>query len=384
MLNKLRKRLFGFIHTHYLIYNTCWEDPRCDRKLLDLDDQSEVVMITSAGCNALDYLLEDPKHIHCVDLNPKQNSLLELKATLFERGNFNRLFQFFGEGGHREAVSYYKEHLRANLSPEAQEYWDKKISYFNGKGRRKTFYYCGTSGTIAYFAGKYFKLRKSLFRLLEKFFQAPSLEYQTQLYQQIENKLWSRPMEWMVNRKFVMYLAGVPDSQIELFSNKYENGTVGFVQERFENVFTRLPVSENYFYHVYFHGKYSDTCCPNYLKEMYFDDIQDRVDRIQTYTTSLSQFLKDKPGTYSHYVLLDHQDWLAFYDKEALEEEWQLILQNSKPGTKILMRSAADQIDFFPEFVKERVAFIPQKDLKEIHNQDRVGTYGSVYVGVVK
>ena len=384
MLNKLRKRLFGFIHTNYLIYNTCWEDPRCDRKLLELDDQSEVVMITSAGCNALDYLLEDPKHIHCVDLNPKQNSLLELKSTLFKKGNFARLFQFFGEGGNREAVSYYKKHLRTDLSEEAQSYWDKKISYFNGKGRRKTFYYCGTSGTIAYFAGQYFKLRKSLFRLLESFFQAPSLEYQTQLYQQIENKLWSRPMEWMVNRKFVMYLAGVPDSQIELFSNKYENGTVGFVQERFENVFTRLPVSENYFYHVYFHGKYSDTCCPNYLKELYFDDIRERVDRIQTYTTSLSQFLRDNPGSYSHYVLLDHQDWLAFYDKEALEEEWQLILENSKPGTKILMRSAAEQIEFFPDFVKEQVEFIPQEDLHKIHNEDRVGTYGSVYVGIVK
>ncbi len=384
MLNRLSKRLFKFIHNNYLIYNTCWEDPRCDRKLLNLDESSEVVMITSAGCNALDYLLESPKQIHCVDLNSKQNSLLELKMALFQKGEFDRLFQFFGEGGNKETGNYYKTQLRENLSKEAQGYWDKKISYFNGKGRRKTFYYCGTSGTIAYFAGRYFKLRKSLFRLLESFFQAPSLEYQTQLYQQIETKLWSRSMEWMVNRKFVMYLAGVPDSQIELFSNKYENGTVGFVQERFENVFTRLPVSENYFYHVYFHGKYSSTCCPNYLKELYFDDIKDRVDRIQTHTTSMSQFLQDNPGKYSHYILLDHQDWLAFYDKEALEEEWKLILQNSHPGTKILMRSAAEQINFFPEFVKEQVDFIPQDDLLQIHNEDRVGTYGSVYVGVVK
>ncbi|MEM9719494.1 MAG: BtaA family protein [Bacteroidota bacterium] len=384
MLKKLSKNLFKFIHKNYLIYNTCWEDPRCDRKLLELDEESEVVMITSAGCNALDYLLESPKKIHCIDLNPKQNSLLELKRALFKNGDFSLLFEFFGTGSHSRAKEIYKSHLQAHLSPEAQTYWQKHIRYFNGKGIKKTFYYCGTSGTIAYFAGKYFKLRKSLFSLLENFFQATSIEYQAQLYQQIERKLWSRSMEWMVNRKFVMYLAGVPDSQIELFSTKYENGTVGFVQERFENVFTRLPVSENYFYHVYFHGEYSENCCPNYLKEGNFSQIREKVDNIQTHTCSVSDFLKNNPGTYSHYILLDHQDWLAFYDKEALEEEWRLILDNSKPGTKILMRSAADTINFFPDFVLEQVEFIPQSELETIHNQDRVGTYGSVYVGVVR
>ena len=384
MLNKLSKKLFKFIHKNYLIYNTCWEDPRCDRKLLQLDDESEVVMITSAGCNALDYLLEDPKQIHCIDLNPKQNSLLELKKALFENGDFDLLFEFFGMGKHARAKEIYKSKLQKYLNEEASSYWSRHIRYFNGKGIKKTFYYCGTSGTIAYFAGKYFKLRRSLFSLLESFFQATSLEYQAQLYQQIEAKLWSRSMEWMVNRKFVMYLAGVPDSQIELFSTKYENGTVGFVQERFENVFTRLPVSENYFYQVYFHGAYSEECCPNYLKERYFPTIKDRVDTIQTHTCSVSAFLKDNPGKYSHYILLDHQDWLAFYDKDALEEEWRLILDNSKPGTRILMRSAADTINFFPDFVLEQVEFIPQNELETIHNEDRVGTYGSVYVGVVK
>jgi S-adenosylmethionine-diacylglycerol 3-amino-3-carboxypropyl transferase len=98
----------------------------------------------------------------------------------------------------------------------------------------------------------------------------------------------------------------------------------------------------------------------------------------------VSQFLKDNPGEYTNYVLLDHQDWLAAHNVPALEEEWELILKNSKPGTRILMRSAAIRIDFFPEFVKEKIEWIPQEELKELHKIDRVGTYGSVYVGFVK
>ena len=38
-------------------------------------------MITSAGCNALDYLLDEPRQVHAVDVNPKQNALLELKLS---------------------------------------------------------------------------------------------------------------------------------------------------------------------------------------------------------------------------------------------------------------------------------------------------------------
>ena len=57
MVHQLKNKIFQKIHTSNLVYNTCWEDPRCDRNLMDFDAQSKVVMITSAGCNALDYAL---------------------------------------------------------------------------------------------------------------------------------------------------------------------------------------------------------------------------------------------------------------------------------------------------------------------------------------
>jgi Protein of unknown function (DUF3419) len=83
-LGAINQSLFKNIHANNLIYNTCWEDPRCDRALLELDAQSRVVMITSAGCNALDYALDRPAEIHCVDMNLRQNALLNLKiAAIF-------------------------------------------------------------------------------------------------------------------------------------------------------------------------------------------------------------------------------------------------------------------------------------------------------------
>jgi len=47
---------FNQIHSRYLIYNQCWEDPAIDNEVLNIGPDDRLVMITSAGCNALDYL----------------------------------------------------------------------------------------------------------------------------------------------------------------------------------------------------------------------------------------------------------------------------------------------------------------------------------------
>jgi S-adenosylmethionine-diacylglycerol 3-amino-3-carboxypropyl transferase len=44
-----------------------------------LRDQDNLLVITSAGCNVLDYTLTGPRRILAVDANPRQNALLELK-----------------------------------------------------------------------------------------------------------------------------------------------------------------------------------------------------------------------------------------------------------------------------------------------------------------
>ena len=62
----LSDALFTRVHGNNLIYNMCWEDPRTDREAMALDETSRVVVITSAGCNALDYLLDAPAEVVAV------------------------------------------------------------------------------------------------------------------------------------------------------------------------------------------------------------------------------------------------------------------------------------------------------------------------------
>ncbi|MEZ5044341.1 MAG: BtaA family protein [Saprospiraceae bacterium] len=380
---QLKDWVFNQVHGKNLVYNTCWEDPRCDRQLLQLTPDSEVVMITSAGCNALDYLLDQPQKIHAIDVNPRQNALLELKKAVFKAGNYRDLFKLFGEGTHQGVDYLYQEKIRKYLPAFAQDYWDKNLAFFNGQGLRKSFYFYGTSGTFAWLAQLYFKARKNIYRQIDLLFQAQTLEEQRNLYEQIEPKLVNRSLRWMVNRHLSMCLIGVPRSQQALFVNEYKEGAAGFMLACLRHICTEVPIADNYFYHLYFYGYYTKDCCPSYLKETHFQPLRKTIDHLQTHTTTIANFLKENPGPYSHYVLLDHQDWLADHDVAALEEEWRLILANSRPGTRILLRSAAKNIDFFPSFVLERLDF-EQQLTQRTHQEDRVGTYASVYLGIVK
>ncbi len=382
-LNSVRDWMFNQVHSKNLVYNTCWEDPACDRKLLEFDGKSNIVMITSAGCNALDYLLDHPAQIHCIDMNPRQNALLQLKLAAFRHGDFDELFKMFGKGKSEDVKVFYHNNLRQFLPQFAQNYWDKNIKYFNGKGLRKSFYHYGSSGTFAWLSNRYLKARKKLYRQVKELFEAETLEAQAAIYNQIEGRILNPLVGWVVNQHLTMSLVGVPRAQQQLFVDKYEKGALGYIQECLRKVFTELPLSNNYFWRLYLDGEYTEDCCPSYLNPEHFSSIREQADKVNTYTTTMSSFLKANPNQYSHYILLDHQDWLAAHDVPALEEEWDLILRNSKPGTKILLRSAASKVDFFPDFVMDKIVFEKEKTT-ETHREDRVGTYASVYMGIVK
>lgn len=370
--------LFRTVHGHALIYNMCWEDPRIDRQLLMLDSRSRVVMLTSAGCNALDYLLDQPAEIHAVDVNPRQNALLQLKLALIEHADFEQLFALFGQGSDGDFRSIYRG-VRDRLPDYARSFWDERIRFFANTSRRGSFYYYGTSGAVAWVVTRYLlrnpRLAETLFALLD----ATSLAEQQRLHQQLEPLTWNRFVNWLISQPLLLTLLGVPRPQIRLLERQYPDGLAGYVRTQLRHVLTEVAIHDNYFWRAYITGRYRADCCPNYLKAVNFPRLKEHCQRIHTHDCTVSQFLLRHPGQYSHFILLDHQDWLAWHRPEALAQEWRLILANATAGTRVLMRSAGLVLDFLPAWVQQRLRFFP--DLTRLlHGQDRVGTYGSVHL----
>lgn len=379
--NYTRDKVFKSIHNNHLIYNTSWEDPAIDRKLMDIGEDSHIVMITSAGDNALDYLLDRPASINSVDVNPRQNALFELKRSVIKNAGFSDLYKMFGDGYHESIEQLYKEKLRETLPAYAGKFWDKRLKFFKRGGVKKSFYYYGGAGTLAWLWQVYCKVHKRLGQNIRWLFNAQTLEEQKAAYEQLEPILWNRAVSWLLGRHITLAAMGVPRAQRDLIMNGFEGGLAGFLRNSVRRVFTEVPVTENYFWRVYATGSYSPECAPGYLRENNFETLQETVDRAHIHNTTMIEFLKNNPRDYTHYVLLDHQDWLAWNDPASLEEEWQQILKNSKPGTRILMRSASPKVDFLPDFVLEQVDFQEETNL---HSKCRVGTYASLLVGTVK
>ncbi|HAY22737.1 MAG TPA: DUF3419 domain-containing protein [Desulfobacterales bacterium] len=383
MFKGAAQQFFDLIHGHRLIYNACWEDPRIDRQLLRLEPQSELVVITSAGCNILDYLLDSPKEIHAVDVNYRQNALLEFKLALFARGNFEDLFALFGNGGIENYQEIYRS-VQEDLSPAARKFWDRKIKYFSLGGVRRSFYWRGAAGDFAWLMRLIlFGRAKNSQTALESFLNRETLETQRRRYEPLGKKLHHRAVSWLIRQPWCLAQVGVPKAQMNLLNRTHPQGINGFVQEKIRRVMTETPIRENYFWRVYLTGSYLPECCPNYLKRENFRQIQAQIARVKLYNSTLTEFLKRHPGSYSHFVLLDHQDWLARHQPEALEEEWQYIFHNSRPRAKILMRSAGLELDFLPPRIRSRLRFFPERTFP-LHARDRVGTYGSLHLAQVQ
>jgi S-adenosylmethionine-diacylglycerol 3-amino-3-carboxypropyl transferase len=374
--------VFHHVHGGQLIYNTCWEDPRIDRELLGLQGDSRVVMITSAGCNALDYLLDDPAEIHAVDVNYRQNAVLELKLALINRGDFTDLFEFFGIGSHEDYLKVYRS-LRPKLSASARKFWDQNISFFNPSSLKKSFYYHGAAGMAAWLmGGTLFRAKPNIKNHALCLLDADTIAQQARIYTRLEPKIWGKLSHWLIRQRILMTLLGVPAPQIKLIDDHYPGGVTAYVKDKLRHVMSDLPARENYFWRVYMTGSYTLACCPNYLREENLPVLAARSGRIRPHTCTLADFLKNHPGVYTHYVLLDHQDWLAHHAPAALAEEWALIFANSRPGTRILLRSAGLDLNFIPADVRSRLRFFPARTAP-LHLTDRVGTYGSLHFAEV-
>jgi S-adenosylmethionine-diacylglycerol 3-amino-3-carboxypropyl transferase len=383
------------MHQHNLIYNTCWEDPRIDREALELTEQDSVLVITSAGCNALDYALESPKHVYAVDINPLQNSLLELKLACIRRLEFAEFFQLFGKGYHPHWAKIYHDRVRAALAPQHRETWDRRIGLLDGTSRRKSFYFRGTSGLFAWLINGYLNRPPGLREAVHQILEASSLEEQEAIYDManINQLLWRKPLRWFMRRDTTLALLGVPRSQRNQIDTCYPGGIEQFIQDRIERVFKRIPLSDNYFWRVYLTGSYTPECCPEYLKRDNFHRLKDGLsDRISTHDTTVQQFLAEHPDHVSRFVLLDHMDWLYDRHPELLRQEWQSILDRAAPDSRVLWRSAALQVNFVDPLrvvmngksieVGELLRYHPEL-ASNLHARDRVQTYGSFYIADV-
>ena len=389
LAEKISMKVFNKVHGNNLVYNTCWEDPRLDKQALDLTSDDDVLVITSAGCNALSYAIGGANHVYAVDMNYRQNAALDLKIAGIKELDYETFFQLFGEGRLPGVQQIYQEKLRRSLPELSQKYWDRYIKKFFDNPS-KTYYFCGTSGYLALQINRYMNIR-GLRPQINALLNAKNIDEQKEIWSKLRDKFWSPLMKFVVNRDSTMSMVGVPKDQRRQIEKTYGN-LVPFVQECLDTIFGVLPIQDNYFWRVYTTGRYTKDCCPEYLTKEGFETLKaGAVDRVSSYTDTVEGFLRKNPDLkISRFILLDHMDWLSdkFYD--ALVSEWDAILKAATPHARVLWRSGgldtSNYLHKVPVTVNGRqktlgeILSYHKEQAEELHKLCRVHTYGSFYI----
>src|SRR5215471_5142215 len=106
-----------------IIFSACQEDSRSELAAFGPLHGKHVFAVTAGGGRVLNLLIDRPRAITAVDLNPAQNALLELKIAAVRGLDHGVYLRFLGVRIAEDRLAVYERQLRQQLSSGAQRYF---------------------------------------------------------------------------------------------------------------------------------------------------------------------------------------------------------------------------------------------------------------------
>jgi S-adenosylmethionine-diacylglycerol 3-amino-3-carboxypropyl transferase len=323
------KNNHGQVQLSELVFTMSWEDPECDRRALRIQPTDNLITITSGGCNTLTLLLEDPRELFAVDLNPAQSYVLELKMAAMRRLEYSDFIGFLGvrELSRRREIF---EALESDLSLDARAFWRSQMSLidagFLGRGKYE----------------KFINMFRTILRLLqgrsriEGMFENESLEEQRAYFDEVWNTRRWRGLFKIFFSKQVLGRRGLSADYFQ-----FDDGSSSFAESFFRrarHAMAELPIKGNYFLTQYFLGRYlEDSQMPEYLLLNNFDIIRNRLDRIRVISSDLKLWLADQPaGMFDCYALSNICELMDHRDTQRTFRE---VVRTARPGARMSFRN---------------------------------------------
>lgn len=365
------------------IYAFTWEDPKEDNRILHFSKNDSVLAITSAGDNILSYaaLPTPPRRIHCVDMNPYQGHLFELKLAALKSLTWEEVWKMFGLGKIDNFQELLVQKLAPHMTSNAFQYWHKiGTKTFNPK--KDGFYFTG-------FSKWPLKLTRFVFKItgasdyVDELCASDTLEQQKKLWEtKLRPKLLNPIISELLvgNPIFLWKALGVPANQASLMGSSI----IEYVANTLDPVVNRYKISnENYFYYLCLKGHYSKNNCPDYLKKQVYkkfhsansilSNIRIHTDTIQDVAARLTKH------SLTIAIIMDHMDWFPKDGKLAIEEI-QALSDALAPGGRVLLRSASKKPWYIETFESYGFMCKPEGIRKDKMAIDMVNMYASTWL----
>jgi len=356
----------GQVQLSKLIFTLNWEDPASDEKALQIKNGDVVFTITSGCCNTLGFLRFNPQKIYCVDINPAQTYLMELKQAAFRNLGHDQLLGFFGIRNTGKRLEIYKA-LEKDISPAAKDFWQKNINIIKAgilmNGRYEKF---------IRLAGLVLRLMQGS-RKVKKFFTLTTVQQQEAFYaQKWDGVKW----KWIFRTMFNKNRLAKKGLNADYF--RFDDGSTSFSESfyrRAAHTMTKIAAESNYFLSLYFTGRYlNELQLPAWLLPENFSVIKKNIDRIQPVTADSKYWLAQQPDNLFNAMslsniceLMDENDTLKLFEEVA---------RTGKPGSRIVFRNL-----IIPREVPPALQQIIVKEVelsKALMETDRSFVYGKI------
>ncbi len=347
------------------IYSIAWEDPRVDKKHLNIKCNDNILMITTGGCNVLNTLLLNPNKIVSCDLSSAQNALLDIKLASIKVLEYDDYWKLFGLGKHDNFEFIYNSILKKELKLYSSGvFWDNNIDIFTKKGLYNSDKMSeGVAILNIFMKNKLIKLCNiSDVKVQYKY-------YKNNICNLLFNKLSSLFLKYLA-----MEFAGVPSSQIRIITNDIDsnNKFYKFIENSYDVVCKRWSIrDDNYFYYGLLMGYFRKNNCPDYLKEENYNFLKENVEKINIFNGSLNDYMRNNNIKLDKFILLDHMDW--YNNESEIDELFNLILKSSNEGGEGIFRSASSNSWIIDKIRSNKN--IELIDLCYEYENDRLGTY---------
>ena len=312
-----------------LLFGLSWEDPNCDREALKIRAGSRLVTVTSGGCNALTFLLDDPREVLAIDINAGQSYILELKRAAIQQLHHGELLAFLGVTPSNKRLSTL-EGLSAHLSSEAASYWfDNQEAVRHGivsQGRYEKF--IGVfSHLVRFIQGR---------NRVEGLFKATNMADQKRYYDEKWNTVRWR---WLFRAMFNKRILARQGLTAEYF--QFDDGSASFAESFFRkaaHVLCDLPLKNNYFVARYLLGRYRDsTIVPDYLKAENILTVRRRLDRLTVISGDLQGWLRSQnTEVIDGFSLSNICELMSLEETERLFQE---VARTASEGARVCFRN---------------------------------------------
>ncbi|HEX3594123.1 MAG TPA: DUF3419 family protein [Polyangiaceae bacterium] len=312
-----------------ILFSACQEDSRSELTAFGSIRGKRVFAVTAGGGRVLNLLVDNPKSITAVDLNPAQNALLELKIAAVRGLDHGAYLRFLGIRSADDRVAMYERHLRSQLTFGARRFFDgipRAIAagiLFQGKMER------------------YLRVGAKVLKLghpfgLKNLLDAKNLDEQRVAMARWETPFWKSVAHLVGNKHVISRLSGDPGFYRNLPPKPPLHEVL---YDRVHRHLKHNLLRENSFLQLVLHGRYVyEDVLPIYLNANTFEQIKAALTEttIDIQTTTVTDALASSRTGFDAFSI---SDICSYLDAEPNHRLFDLVLSSANPGARLCSRS---------------------------------------------